>query len=235
MKDGEKEQDTKERNSLTKGIAIGVISTTLISYVIAFSNHSIANTPSEWGAFGDFFGGVFNPIIAAVALFYLIRSVDLQKTEMEKLTAEIKNTAVEKKTAQRIIDLKPLCNSTAKEIADIGDAMMNGFYENGDGSSSHQMMINQKIIKHLRQLSKSKHQEGDRQSLIKTLNENGIKSRLTEVVTKYIRTLSELKSLDPKSIDVDMNILENRDFLLGVQTLSILDGEDNNIIEALLS
>lgn len=35
-----------------------------------------------WGAFGDFLGGLLNPLVAACALYWLTMSVRLQKTEL---------------------------------------------------------------------------------------------------------------------------------------------------------
>lgn len=36
----------------------------------------------DWGAFGDFMGGLLNPIVAFAALYWLTQSVKLQKTEL---------------------------------------------------------------------------------------------------------------------------------------------------------
>lgn len=36
----------------------------------------------DWGAFGDFMGGLMNPIVAFAALYWLTQSVKLQKTEL---------------------------------------------------------------------------------------------------------------------------------------------------------
>lgn len=38
----------------------------------------------DWGAFGDFMGGLMNPIVAFAALYWLTQSVKLQKTELAK-------------------------------------------------------------------------------------------------------------------------------------------------------
>lgn len=37
----------------------------------------------DWGAFGDFMGGLMNPIVAFAALYWLTQSVKLQKKELE--------------------------------------------------------------------------------------------------------------------------------------------------------
>lgn len=38
---------------------------------------------SKWGEFGDFFGGILNPLVAFAAFYWLTKSVKLQKTELE--------------------------------------------------------------------------------------------------------------------------------------------------------
>jgi len=49
-----------------------------------------ANT-SDWGTFGDFVGGVANPVIALLALLGLIRTIQQQQNEFTHLKTEMKN------------------------------------------------------------------------------------------------------------------------------------------------
>ena len=37
-------------------------------YLITFSTSKISNTPQDWGVFGDYFGGTFNPIVSIINL-----------------------------------------------------------------------------------------------------------------------------------------------------------------------
>ena len=41
-----------------------------------------SESPSAWGEFGDFIGGIVNPVIAFSAFYWLAKSVRLQKTEL---------------------------------------------------------------------------------------------------------------------------------------------------------
>ena len=41
-----------------------------------------SESPSAWGEFGDFIGGIVNPLIAYSAFYWLAKSVRLQKTEL---------------------------------------------------------------------------------------------------------------------------------------------------------
>lgn len=52
------------------------------SYILNFSNNSISNNPSDWGVLGDYFGGILNPLISLVTLFFLIKTYLSQKEEL---------------------------------------------------------------------------------------------------------------------------------------------------------
>jgi hypothetical protein len=56
-----------------------------ISYMLWFwiiNDSSISTKAEVWGQFGDFVGGVLNPLIAFSAFYWLATSVLLQKTEL---------------------------------------------------------------------------------------------------------------------------------------------------------
>jgi hypothetical protein len=48
--------------------------------------------PSYWGTFGDFFGGILNPIIAFCAFFWLAKSIRIQKQELEETRETLKES-----------------------------------------------------------------------------------------------------------------------------------------------
>lgn len=47
----------------------------------------------KWGEFGDFVGGILNPLIAGGALFWLIRSVTIQRTELAESRRALNDSA----------------------------------------------------------------------------------------------------------------------------------------------
>lgn len=53
-------------------------------YVWKFGGDDFSHVPSDWGVFGDFFGGVINPAFSGVTLFFLARTYLLQKEEIRK-------------------------------------------------------------------------------------------------------------------------------------------------------
>ncbi|HCR2080175.1 TPA: hypothetical protein ONC71_003890 [Enterobacter kobei] len=52
------------------------------SYILNFRSSSISNNPSDWGVLGDYFGGILNPLISLITLFFLIKTYLSQKEEL---------------------------------------------------------------------------------------------------------------------------------------------------------
>lgn len=67
-------------------------------YLYFFHDLKIGNT-NDFAAFGDFFGGTLNPILALITIWFLVHTANLQRAE---LTAVIKEAEENNKT-QRVI------------------------------------------------------------------------------------------------------------------------------------
>lgn len=52
----------------------------------------LSGDPATWGAFGDFIGGVLNPLCAYMAFIWLVRSYALQKTELAETRATLEKS-----------------------------------------------------------------------------------------------------------------------------------------------
>ena len=48
-----------------------ILSATILSYAIKFSDYGASNNPETWAHFGDFFGGILNPFISLINLAVL--------------------------------------------------------------------------------------------------------------------------------------------------------------------
>ncbi len=81
----------KQQMFYSKLIVGGIIALVLIAY---FSNFhvSVSVDNGDWGTFGDFFGGILNPVIASFALYWLITSVNLQIQELKKTNEALEKT-----------------------------------------------------------------------------------------------------------------------------------------------
>ncbi|MGX1181554.1 hypothetical protein AB7M31_004622 [Pseudomonas sp. IAP-CY TE4608] len=54
------------------------------SYIINFKNSSVSGNPADWGVLGDYFGGILNPLISLMALFFLTKTYLAQKDELKQ-------------------------------------------------------------------------------------------------------------------------------------------------------
>jgi len=52
------------------------------AYTLQFHHHCFSSDPAEWGQFGDYLGGILNPIVAFGAFLWLVASVKFQKEEL---------------------------------------------------------------------------------------------------------------------------------------------------------
>lgn len=72
--------------------AIGALAIVLlITYVAAFGT-SLTYTKSEWGAFGDYLGGILNPAVGLVTVYLVLINARLQRQELKNSIAEMKNS-----------------------------------------------------------------------------------------------------------------------------------------------
>jgi hypothetical protein len=92
--------ETKEqldaRVRIWKRVLFGVAACLVGAYVVYFGlilEQKPAADADKWGQFGDFVGGLLNPIVAFAAFFWLTESVKLQKLELAATRAELKVAA----------------------------------------------------------------------------------------------------------------------------------------------
>lgn len=68
-----------------------------------------------WGQFGDYVGGILNPLIAAGALFWLIQSVGIQRTELRESRKALYETAEAQKL--QVIETKRTAQINALNVS----------------------------------------------------------------------------------------------------------------------
>jgi uncharacterized membrane protein len=75
-------------------ILAGIAFVAILSFIINFFGTSLSKDPSDWGVFGDYIGGVLNPIIALITLVVTIQ-IAIRVNEIEKRNhAETANNQV---------------------------------------------------------------------------------------------------------------------------------------------
>ena len=66
-------------------VAILVIVAALLPFIIRFYSHTISDKQEHWGQFGDYFGGILNPIISLISLIVLTYiSISVYKIEDQR-------------------------------------------------------------------------------------------------------------------------------------------------------
>ncbi|WP_286265953.1 hypothetical protein [Thalassotalea atypica] len=70
-----------------------VISIVLGLYIFQFGQYGLSSEQDVWGAFGDYIGGILNPIIASLALIYLIKTYATQKEELTETKKALTSSA----------------------------------------------------------------------------------------------------------------------------------------------
>ncbi|MDR7332003.1 hypothetical protein [Roseateles asaccharophilus] len=82
-------------------VAGGAVTLLVVAYVIRFGwvlNLPLASDPGDWGAFGDYVGGIVNPLIALMALIWLVESVRIQRRELAATRDELRKAATAQAT-----------------------------------------------------------------------------------------------------------------------------------------
>lgn len=70
-----------------------LIGTALIPYIMVFAKNGVSNAPDDWGIFGDYFGGILNPLLAFLALIALLVTIKLQINELSITRKEFEKSS----------------------------------------------------------------------------------------------------------------------------------------------
>ena len=71
--------------------AVFVLFASVGAYILKFGS-DLSGSPSRWGQFGDYIGGVLNPGFSLLALAALLYTIHLQSRELRNSTLELKNS-----------------------------------------------------------------------------------------------------------------------------------------------
>lgn len=84
------------------GIAVLLVVAAVAFYVIVFGT-SLSTSHNHWGLFGDYFGGLLNPIFAMLAFIALLWSILLQAHEFRSASEVLSNQAKSSEEQLRIL------------------------------------------------------------------------------------------------------------------------------------
>lgn len=94
-------------NQLIPGIA-GLLVLVLGAYIVWFSSAKVSADSGDWGALGDYFGGLMNPMISFATLLVAYAVWKLQRVELDETKKALKDqaeTAERQRREQRFFDL----------------------------------------------------------------------------------------------------------------------------------
>ena len=116
------ERELEQRINAWK-LAITAIGAALIgAYFVYFAlmlDQPPADNADKWGAFGDFVGGLLNPIVAFAAFYWLTQSVKLQRRELSETREELRKTAEAQNELVKLAALSGLTTAAVAEMAHI--------------------------------------------------------------------------------------------------------------------
>lgn len=103
-------------------VALSIAILVAVAYWFWFYNHlhkPFSSGADAWGQFGDYFGGLLNPVIAACTLFVAVRVWQLQKKELKDTQEALKEqaeTAKQQRSEQRFFDVLNLYLRTLDQM-----------------------------------------------------------------------------------------------------------------------
>jgi hypothetical protein len=72
----------KKTNRILISFFIFIVAMVIVVYAYNFRDNSFSKDPANWGALGDYFGGILNPLISSMTLIYLVKTYLSQKEEL---------------------------------------------------------------------------------------------------------------------------------------------------------
>jgi hypothetical protein len=111
-----------------------ILIVTSLPYYINFKNSSLSSDPSEWGVFGDYFGGILNPALTIINIFVLLYlTVRLADIEDQRSKSDL---ALQKKNA-----LFALQHDALKEINKVLEKVQPILIEREDDEAALKLIL----------------------------------------------------------------------------------------------
>ena len=78
---------------ITVGVLAALILLVPIASYTSIHGYTLSSSHEAWAQFGDFFGGLLNPVYALLAFLALLYTISLQSAELRQATTEFKRSA----------------------------------------------------------------------------------------------------------------------------------------------
>ncbi len=106
----EKTKDVSWTLATVFGVATVIAALVLFAYFKVFGAE-LSQDHSRWGQFGDYLGGVLNPVFGFLGLFALLLTISLQVKELKLTRDEIRNSTAALKDQNNTLKLQNFENS----------------------------------------------------------------------------------------------------------------------------
>lgn len=118
MKNSNETTDADSNNINTKQVINVICLIVLVVSVFYFANfhNGLSEKNEVWRTFGDYFGGIVNPVIAAFAFYLIAKTYELQKRELEATRSLLEVSTDAQKNQIKLAALTALLNSNLMRI-----------------------------------------------------------------------------------------------------------------------
>jgi large-conductance mechanosensitive channel len=98
-------------------VVIGFIVLIIVGFYFYNFHNGLSKDNGVWGTFGDYVGGILNPVIAAFAFYLIAKTYELQKTELEATRCLLEASTNAQKEQIKLAALTALLNSNLTRIS----------------------------------------------------------------------------------------------------------------------
>ncbi|WP_394754680.1 hypothetical protein [Crenothrix sp.] len=115
----QKNEDDSNDNVNTKVVVIivGIIVLIVVSFYFFKFHYGLSDKNEVWGTFGDYFGGILNPVIAAFAFYLIAKTYELQKRELEETRKLLKVSSDAQEKQVKVAALTALMSANTAMIS----------------------------------------------------------------------------------------------------------------------
>lgn len=98
-------------------IALCLIASVILGFYFGNFHGGLSSDNGIWGTFGDYVGGILNPLIAAFAFYLIAKTYELQKKELEATRKLLEVSTDAQKDQIKLAALTALLNSNLTRIS----------------------------------------------------------------------------------------------------------------------
>jgi uncharacterized membrane protein len=177
-------------------------------FSVVYKNLFDTNSIEKWGAFGDFIGGIFNPIFSIISILLILITLIQQQVSLKQTRQQIeqsfcemtKSVAAQEKQAE--LSERQLKELLKKSLIDDSTKILNNLLNDLKNSIDENIICyknpaNKRTLKSQLLEIKSKNNSDQQESF---LNQNEYSYRIFSELYGYVEAvLSELKNIDTGS------------------------------------